>query len=301
MEAKWNVTEALRAERLREFKKAEGEKMSKYGGVVVMFIFILAVFLTVATAPNRGSAEDEKIDASDPTKIYTYAGGGLKYTDYTNGENMWELRATGNVGLSESDMVLFELGYGWHSGNKVPGSNSGLTNGRARWFHLFPMDNMVVSGYRGMGTQVDLQLAGDLKGTDGQNTLALGWLGAFSISEDWKFYLPVNFANTWDKRFERWNGAGLGVAPLFVYSPANWWKGAYLQIWPTYTYFFTGELEGDGSGNLDLIAGGEITSTLLWSVTFQQNFDVDLNTFRRGRDTGLKNDWNIFANVTTYF
>ena len=32
-------------------------------------------------------AEDQ-VDASDPTKIYTYAGGGLKYTDYTNDESM---------------------------------------------------------------------------------------------------------------------------------------------------------------------------------------------------------------------
>ena len=57
-------------------------------------------------------AQDEPVDATDPTKIYTYAGGGLKYTDYTNGESMIEVRATGNIALSDSDQLLFEFGYG---------------------------------------------------------------------------------------------------------------------------------------------------------------------------------------------
>jgi len=243
---------------------------------------------------------EEKIDASDPTKIYTYAGGGMKYTDYTNGESMWEIRATGNIGLSKSDMLLFELGYGWHSGDKTPGDDSGLTNGRLRWFHLFNMNYDVVSGYRGIATQVDLQVAGELKGTDGQNVVTLGALPAFGISEKWSAFVAANLVNSFDKRFANYNGTGVGLAPLFVYG-ADWWPGSYLQIWPNYTYFFTSELSGDGSGNLDITTGGEITSTLLWSVTFQQNFDKDLKTFRRGRDTGLKNDWNVFANVTSYF
>jgi len=78
--------------------------------LVICFSLFVSVLL-----PALGNAEDQ-IDASDPTKIYTYAGGGVKYTDYTNGESMWEIRATGNLGLSDSDMVMFELGYGWHDG-----------------------------------------------------------------------------------------------------------------------------------------------------------------------------------------
>jgi hypothetical protein len=105
----------------------------------------------------------EEIDPSDPTKIYTYAGGGVKYTDYTNGESMIEVRATGNVAASDSDMVMFELGYGWHDGDLVPGDNSDFTNGRVRWFHLFPMDYSIVTGYRGWATQIDVQLAGPLR------------------------------------------------------------------------------------------------------------------------------------------
>ena len=58
--------------------------------------------------PTQSILADEQIDATDPTKIYSYLGAGLKYTEYTNGEFMWEIRATGNIGLSESDMLLFE-------------------------------------------------------------------------------------------------------------------------------------------------------------------------------------------------
>ena len=84
--------------------------MKAYPLVICLALLFVSVLL-----PDLGNAEDQ-IDASDPTKIYTYAGGGVKYTDYTNDESMWEIRATGNLGLSDSDMVMFELGYGWHDG-----------------------------------------------------------------------------------------------------------------------------------------------------------------------------------------
>ena len=44
-----------------------------------------------------------------------------------------------------------------------------------------------------------------------------------------------------------------------------------------------------------------ITPTISWSLVGQKQLDEDLNAFRRGRDTGLTNDWNVFASVTSYF
>lgn len=243
---------------------------------------------------------EEAIDASDPTKIYTYAGCGVKYTDYTNDETMTEIRAIGNVALSENDMLMFEFGYGWHDGNKVAGSNDALTNGRLRWFHLFDMDYTVVSGYRGLATQVDVQIAGELKGTDGQNVITIGALPAFGINESWSFFLGLNVVNSWDKKFENYNGLGLNIAPLFAYA-ADWWEGSYVQIWPGYTYFIDGELKKEGSGNLDITTGGAITDGVMWALTYQKNYDIDLLSFRRGPDTGATNDQNIFLNITTYF
>ena len=134
---------------------------------LVVSAIILTLFSTMLFAE-----EDVVIDASDPTKIYTFLGGGLKYNEYTNGESALELRVTGNIGISDVDSILFEAGYGEHDGNLVAGSNEGRTNSRFRWFHLFDIDYDLVKGYRGMGTQVDLQLAGSLKGTDGQNVVA---------------------------------------------------------------------------------------------------------------------------------
>jgi len=245
---------------------------------------------------------EEAIDASDPTKVYTYAGVGVKITDYTNNETMTEMRAIGNIGLSPNDMLMFELGYGWHDGNKVAGEDNDITNGRLRWFHLFDIDYSVESGFRGWATQVDLQIAGSLKGTDGQNVLTLGALPAFGINEKWSFFLAMNVVNSWDKDFNKYSGMGLNVSPLFVYA-ADWWEGSYVQIWPGYTYFVSGEL-GDketGSGNLDITTGGAITDTIMWSLTYQKNYDVDLGSHKRGIDTGLNNDQNIFFSVTTYF
>jgi len=257
---------------------------------------LMVVTLLSATHLNA----EEAIDASDPTKIYTYAGGGVKYTDYTNDETMTEIRAIGNVALSDNDMLMFEFGYGWHDGNKVAGSNDALTNGRLRWFHLFDMDYSVVSGYRGLATQVDVQIAGELKGTDGQNVITIGVQPAFGINESWSFFLGLNVVNSWDKKFENYNGLGLNIAPLFVYA-ADWWEGSYVQIWPGYTYFIDGELKKEGSANLDITMGGAITDGVMWALTYQKNYDIDLLSFRRGADTGATNDQNIFLNITTYF
>ena len=125
-------------------------------------------------------------------------------------------------------------------------------------------------------------------------------LPAFGIYESWSFFLGLSVVNSWDKKFEKYNGLGLNVAPLFAYA-ADWWEGSYVQIWPGYTYFIVGELKKEGSGNLDITTGGNITDTVMWALTYQKNFDVDLLSFRRGPDTGVTNDQNIFLNVTTYF
>jgi len=128
---------------------------------------VLVVLLVFVSSPLL--AQEKEIDASDPTKIYTYAGGGVKFTDYTNGDSMWEIRATGNIGVTDKDMVLFEIGYGWHDGDSANRTRDedDITNSRLRWFHLFDMDYSATSGYRGWAAQLDLQLAGGLVGTDG--------------------------------------------------------------------------------------------------------------------------------------
>ena len=245
----------------------------------------------------------EEIDASDPTKIYSYAGPGYKFTEFTNGDELNELRVIGNLGLSDSDMVLFEFGYGSYSGTVLPGEKKdGFTNARARWFHLFGMDYSVLSGYRGWATQIDLQLEGDVKGTTGSNTLALGALPAFGINADWAFYLPVNYVSTWGEDFKDHQGHGLSVAPMAAYAPAEGpWPGFFVQIWPSYTRYFSGDLKSEGGANVDLTIGGTPVEAVVVTATFQRNFDKDFRGFRRAGGPAGANDWNLFVSASFYF
>jgi hypothetical protein len=91
------------------------------------------------------------------------------------------------------------------------------------------------------------------------------------------------------------------VAAQFIYDNDNWWPGAQIRLIPTYTYFVAGELEDSGSGTFEFNVGGEITPTVMWDITAEKNFDVDLQTYRREPSKELENDWNFFFNVTAYF
>jgi hypothetical protein len=246
-------------------------------------------------------ADAEKIDASDPTKIYTFLGGGPKYNDYTNSETMWETRALGNIGLGDHDSLLFEFGYGWHKGDQSDGKDSGVTNSRLRWFHLYDMNYELETGYRGLGLQADVQLSGSLKGTDGQNQILFGVMPVYALGGNWNLYLMLMVANSWDRGWDNWNGIGPSVTAQFIYDNEEWWPGAQVRLIPTYTYFIDGHLEDEGSGTLELNIGGEITPTLMWDLTAEKKFDVDLRSFSRGPGEDLENDFNVFFNVTSYF
>lgn len=243
---------------------------------------------------------EEAIDATDPTKIYSFFGGGPKYSDFTTGEHLVEARLTVNLALNERDMILGEAGYGRLEGSDIYDEESGWTDARFRWFHIFDMDYETL-GYRGWSSQVDLQLAGQLPGTDGQNLLVIGAMPAWSFSENLSLYLSLNVANAWDKHFDKYNGAGAGFDAQLIYSNEDWWPGAQVRLIPVYTYFLTGELDGEGSGNFDINIGGQFTSTLTWDFTYQKNVDKDLKSFRRDETGDIENDWNVFFNVTRYF
>ena len=276
--------------------------MSTKSVLTIKTIFLPLIGLLVLTASQTGLAEE--IDASDPTKIYSYAGPGFKHTEFSNGDTLNEFRIMGNAGITDNDMVMFEIGYGKYSG--TVGANeedSGVTNSRARWFHLFDMDYSVASGYRGWATQIDLQLEGQVKGTVGNNTLAIGALPAFGINEDWAFYLPVNYVSTWGEDFNNHQGHGISIAPMAAYAPeVGPWPGFFMQIWPSFTRYVSGDLDGEGGANIDVTLGWSPQDKAVATLVIQQNFDKDLNLYNPnpGSSSGA-NDWNIFANYTWYF
>ena len=250
-----------------------------------------------------GHTAAEDVDASDPTKIATFAGGGLKFTSFADDAELIELRATGNIGLGDSDMIMFELGLGDFDG--PAGANqttNGLTNARARWFHLFSMDGSVVKGYRGWATQVDLQLEGDVTRTNGSNTVAIGALPAFGINESWSFFLPVNYVSTWSSDFDNHSGHGISIAPMAAYAPeVGPWPGFFIQIWPSYTEYFSGDLDGSGGANVDVTVGWMPTDKWVVTGVFQKNFDKNFQGFRRPGVVSGANDWNLFVSASYYF
>ena len=146
---------------------------------------------------------------------------------------------------------------------------------------------------------MDIQAAGSLKGTDGQNLVNVGVMPVWALSKTWNLYLSLNVINAWDKNFDNYNGIGVGFDAQIIYNP-DWWPGSQIRILSAYNYFVDGELEGEGSGNIDINIGGEINSSTMWDITVQKNVDKDLNSFRRGHDSGLENDFNVFLNVTRY-
>lgn len=161
------------------------------------FIKIITTCCGVTFLALAATAQDEEfVDATDPTKIQTFMGLGAKHTDYTNGETMLEARVTGNAGITDHDMLLFEIGYGWHDGELVAGHDSGITNGRVRWFRLWEMKYDLGRGFRGFGLQVDAQLAGRLKGTDGQNLVMAGAMPVFALGGHWDLYLTTGAVGT---------------------------------------------------------------------------------------------------------
>lgn len=265
-----------------------------------LFASFLVASLTLALSAN---ALADDIDASDPTKIQTYAGPGIKFTSFADDAELLEFRATGNIGLGAKDMIMFELGYGDFDGPAISGqTTNGLTNARARWFHLFNMDGSVVSGYRGWATQIDLQLEGDVTRTRGSNTVAIGALPAFGINEDWAFYLPVNYVSTWNSDFNDHTGHGISIAPMAAYAPADGpWPGFFIQIWPSYTRYFAGDLEDSGGANVDITLGWAPADRWVVTGVFQKNFDKDFQGFRRPGVVSGANDWNLFISGAYYF
>ena len=121
------------------------------------------------------------------------------------------------------------------------------------------------------------------------------------VSAALNLYLALNGIAAWDEKFQNFSGAGVSISPRFVFSPDDWWAGAQIQVVPDYKYFLTGALDGEGDATLEINVGGQFTPTIMWDVIGQKNYDLDLRSLNRGADTGLKNDWNIFINVTTYF
>lgn len=241
---------------------------------VLLALLCMSLFADTAVAAGQND-EKPQIDASDPTRIVTFIGAGPKYTQYVDDSNVRELQYSLTLGLGAKDMVTVEGGYGYQSATR----KYGWTTTDIRHFHLFRMDE-VEKGYRGWGSSFQLNLAGSLPGTDGQNILGLGASPAYALGNGIDIYPIGMIMNSWDKKFEHYNGAGLNFSPMLSIK-LDYWDGAFINIWPQYTRYFWGEL-GDldaGGGQLRLVLGGRFTATLLWRALAFYPFDKNLRGY----------------------
>jgi len=252
---------------------------------------------SAAESENQGGdAKTKQIDASDPTRIVTFLGVGPKITNFVDGSQINEVRVAATVGLGAKDMLTGEIGYGHHTGDK----KSGMTNAQFRHFHLFKMDNSIEQGYRGWGSSVLLNLAGDLRGMDGQNSLGLGASPAFALGNDWQLYPIAMVLNSWDKEFSHYNGGGLNLSPMIT-KKIDWWDGGFIAIWPKYNRFLWGGLSGAGGGEIQMTVSGKFTPSLIWRLQGFHMFDKDFRGFdhKNGFDSTAKN--SLFFRVESYF
>ena len=115
--------------------------------------------------------------------------------------------------------------------------------------------------------------------------------------------MPINYVSTWGEDFNNHQGHGISIAPMVAYAPGlGPWPGFFMQIWPSYTRYVSGDLEGEGGANIDVTIGWSPQDAVVATLVIQQNFDKDLNLYSSGPGSSSgANDWNVFANCTWYF
>ncbi len=148
-----------------------------------LVIFIVLIFTSSQIqAQNVTDIEEQTPDPSDPTRIDARVGAGYKYTDFTGGASINELRAKLALLLGKSGMFVADIGVGKVSDNPNGDDETGLTDGRFRYFHLGPMDFKKM-GYRGWGMSAEVQTQGAIAGTDSSNLFAVGGIWSFATSK----------------------------------------------------------------------------------------------------------------------
>ena len=254
--------------------------------------------LTVSTP---AVARDGAIDTSDPTQIYTGVGISAGSSDYENGESRRELRGSFSWAITADDMLQIESGYGRHESDTAGGDETGLTRTRLHYRQRLPFDDSLQQGFRGMAFKVELQLSGELKGTDGQTIISGGGTPAIRVSKSLDIYPAVDLISSFDKNFKNFNGIGFEVAPLISYSPDYLWPGAVLQIEPSYTQYVIGQFAFGNSRNLRVAGGGTMFNTLTWSLSAEKHAGRDLLTYRGDNSADLKHDWSAAFRLLATF
>ncbi len=180
--------------------------------VALIFVFLIcSLFASTTFAQEVTDTSELTPDPSDPTRIDARIGAGYKYTDFTGGANINEIRAKVALILGSSGMFVADVGVGKLNDNPSGEDETGLTDGRYRYFHLGPMDFKKM-GYRGWGVSAELQTQGAIEGTDGSNLIAVGGIWSFATSKTLSIFPNLIGSAVWSKNFDNY----LHIFQLYV-------------------------------------------------------------------------------------
>ena len=249
------------------------------------------------TPPDGATAPDP----SDPTRTDARLGAGYKYTGYTGGPHMNEVRLKAGLITGSKGIFIADIGVGSLQG-AGESNDSGLTDGRFRYFGLGQMDRSKAYGYRGVGGSVELQTQGQVRGTDGSNSLALGALLAYGAGETLSFYPNLIGAGVWSKDLDDYLGLTLRADLIASWKPEFGWPGSYLKLRPSYSHGVTDELEGSGDFYVEAALGGSLTEDRRWwwDLQWRKFYVDDLEDQTRGSNSELTPDWSLFFSVTLF-
>ncbi len=262
---------------------------------------VLILFLGSLIFTSEALSLENSIDSSEPTRVYTGVGISAVSSEYDNGESLRELRGSINWAMTPDDMLQIESGYGQHDSNVTGGDDSGLTRTSLRYRQRLPFDESVQTGFLGMAFQAELQLSGEIRGTDGQTLFSGGTTPAIRISKSFDIYPIVNLVNSFDKNFKHYNGSGFDFAPRLTYTPSYLWPGAVVQIQPGYSKYLVGQLAFGNSSRVRIASSGTLFSVLQWTLSAERYNGLDLTTWRGKNSTGLKHDWSATFQLLATF
>ncbi len=269
-----------------------------------MFINKIVVLLfcgfvcSIVSAQEVADVGKQTPDPSDPTRIDARVGAGYKYTDFTGCASINEIRAKVALILGKSGMFVADVGVGKLNNNPNGKDETGLTDGRYRYFHLGPMD-LKKMGYRGWGVSAELQTQGAIEGTDGSNLIAIGGIWSFATSKTLSIFPNLIGSAVWSKNFDSYLGA-VARGDLFItWKPVGIWRGGYLKFKPSYSIGVSNVIKGDDSANLEVAVGGMITNDKKWWWDIQgRAFATD--ELEQDLQGSINADKSVFASIT-YF
>ena len=266
--------------------------------VLILVFLVCGFFVSDAFAQEVTDTSELTHDPSDPTRIDARAGVGYKYTDFTGGASIKEIRAKLALILGKSGMFVADVGVGKLNDNPNGKDETGLTDGRYRYFHLGPMDFKKM-GYRGWGVSAELQTQGAIEGTDGSNLIAVGGIWSFATSKTLSIFPNLIGSAVWSKNFDNYLGA-VARGDLFItWKPVWIWRGGYLKFKPSYSVGISNDLKGGDSANFEVAVGGMITTNKKWWWDIQgRTFLID--ELEKEMQGPIDSDWSLFVSVT-YF